>query len=101
MCASAVPGKTGKHENRIFFTALPQFNQSLLALFSIFDSRLILTLFYDSLNLIARAVGGHGLRERKSREPQQLDCVACTMHVHQCTVFLKEKNVICDVFDSV
>jgi len=32
----------------------------------------------------------------------QLDCVARTMHVHQCAVFLKEKNnVICDVFDSV
>ena len=37
------------------------------------------------------AVGWHGLGERKSREPQQLDCVVCTIHVHQCAVFLKEK----------
>jgi len=29
----------------------------------------------------------------------QLDCVTCTMHL--CALFLKEKNVICDVFDSV
>jgi len=33
--------------------------------------------------------------------PQQLDCVALTMHVHQCDVFLKEKNVIGDVMESV
>jgi len=29
----------------------------------------------------------------------QLDCVTHTMHL--CAVFLKEKNVTCDVFDSV
>jgi len=29
----------------------------------------------------------------------QLDCVTHTMHL--CTVFLKEKIVICGVFDSV
>jgi len=45
---SALPGKTGKHENHIC---------------------------------------------------TQLDCV--TRAMHQCVVFLKEKNVICDVFDSV
>ena len=59
-CASALPGKTGKHENRIFslkccISALPEFNQSLLDLFSLFDSRLILTLMYDSLNLVVNA----------------------------------------------
>ena len=46
--ASALPVKTGKHENHIF---------------------------------------------------TQLDCITHTMHL--CAVFLKEKNVICDVFDSV
>jgi len=46
--ASALPGKTGEHENHIF---------------------------------------------------TQLDCVAHTMHL--CAVFLKEKVVICEVFDSV
>jgi len=30
-----------------------------------------------------------------------LDCVACTMHVHQCAVFLKEKMSSVMVFDSV
>jgi len=40
-------------------------------------------------------------RERKSRKPQQLDCVARTLHMHQCAVFLKEKNVVYDVFDSI
>jgi len=29
----------------------------------------------------------------------QLDCVTHTMHL--CAIFLKEKIVICDVFDSV
>jgi len=47
-CATALPGKTGQHENHIF---------------------------------------------------TQLDCFTHTMHL--CAVFLKEKVVICDVFDSV
>jgi len=56
-CASALPGKTGKHENRIFsvkccITALPECNQYLLDFFNLFDSRLILTLLYNSLNLV-------------------------------------------------
>ena len=102
-CAFALPGKTGKRENRIFLlkyciSALLEFNQSLLDFFSPFDSRLILTLLYDSLNLVINAFSsapgcwGHGSGERKSREPQQLDCVARTMHVHQCAVFLKEQE---------
>ena len=53
-------------------------------------------LLYDSLNRVINAfssglLGGHGSGEKKSREPQQLDCVACTMRVHQCAVFMKEK----------
>ena len=85
-------------------SALPEFNQSLLDLFSLFDSRLVLTLLYDSLNLVAKAFSwavGHGLRKRKSSEPQQLDCVVRTMHVHECAVFLKENNVVYDVLNSV
>ena len=31
----------------------------------------------------------------------QLDCVSVTHTMHLCAVFLKEKIVICDVFDSV
>jgi len=44
----------------------------------------------------ARAVGGMA-QEKGSRT---VVCVARTMHVHQCAVSLKEKIVICDVFDS-
>ena len=111
-CASALPGKMGEHENCIFFTqmcvsVLPEFNQSLLDLFSLFDSRLIFMLLYDSLNLVVSAFSlglwGHGLRERKLTELQQLDCVACTMHVHQCAVFLKEKmsSVMCLIASDI
>ena len=61
VCASALPGKVRKHENCIFslkccISALPEFNQSLLDLFSLFDSRLILTLLCDSLNLVINAL---------------------------------------------
>jgi len=44
----------------------------------------------------AQGCWGHGSGEGKSRVPQQLDGVARRMHVHQCDVFLKEKNIICD-----
>ena len=36
-------------------SALPEFNLSLFDLFNLFDSRLILTLLYDSLNLVINA----------------------------------------------
>jgi len=77
ICASALPGKTGKLESCIFslkccISALPEFNQSLLDFFSLFDSRLVLSLLYDSLNLVvsafsSRAVGGM-VWEKGSRE---------------------------------
>ena len=49
--------------------ALPEFNQ-LLDFFNLFDSQLILTLFYDSLRLVIKAFSyrdcwGHGLGERE------------------------------------
>jgi len=64
---------------------MPEFNQLLLDFFSLFDSQLILTLLYDSINLVINAFSyreywGHGSGERKSRVPQQLDCVARTKH---------------------
>jgi len=51
-----------------FFTrcinALPEFNQLLLDFFNVFDSRMILMLLYDSLNLVMNAFSlglwGHG-----------------------------------------
>jgi len=101
-CASALPSKTEKRENCIFFhsNALPEFIQSLLDIFSLFDSRLILMLLYDSLNLVINAFSwavGDMVQEKGSGESRSSWTVLHT----QCAVFLKEKNVICDVFDSV
>jgi len=64
--------------------ALPAFNH-LFDLFNLFDSHLILTMLYDSLNHVINAFSpegcwGHGSGGRKSRALQQLDCVARTMH---------------------
>jgi len=76
-------------------SALPEFNQSLLDFFSRFDSRLILTLLHDSLDLVVNAFSldcwGRGLRERKSREPQQLDCVVITQVHHALSSWNKKK----------
>jgi len=67
-----------------------EFNQ-LLDFFNLFDSQLIRTLLYDSLNLVINAlylaaVGGM-VQDKRSRERWRLkmDCVARTMH--QRTVF--------------
>jgi len=85
--------QNGKHGHCIFTRciscALPEFNQLLLDFFSLFDSRLILMLLYDSLNIVISAFSlglwRHGSRESKSTALQQVDCVACKKH--QCTVF--------------
>jgi len=105
------PGKTVKHENRIFLTqiALPEFNQSLLDFFSLFDSRFILTLLYGSLNLVINALssgllGGHPgmLQEKGSRERRSIWTVCCTHNACAPMRCLSErKNVICDAFDSI
>jgi len=57
-CASALPAKMGN--TKIAFltrciSALSEFNQLLLDFFSLFDSRLILTLLYDSLSIVINA----------------------------------------------
>jgi len=53
-------------------TALPEFNQSLIGFFNLFDSRLILTLLHDSLNLVINAFSSGLLwgvvQEKGSRE---------------------------------
>ena len=57
-CASALAGKTEKREiafsPQCCTSALPEFNQ-LHDFFNLFDSRLILTLLYDSLNPVINA----------------------------------------------
>ena len=77
-----------KNENFIFtrcINALPEFNQSLLDFFSLFDSRLILMLLYDSLNIVTNAFS-LGLfvgmvQEKGSRER----CSSWTVLHAQCT----------------
>ena len=57
-CASALPGKTGNPKITFFtccISAFPELHQSLLHFFNLFDSWLILTLLYDSLNLVTNA----------------------------------------------
>jgi len=53
-------------------SAFPEFNQSLLDFFSLFESRLIRTLLYDSLNLVINALSsgllGGMVQEKGSRE---------------------------------
>jgi len=53
--ASVLPGKTGNTKIAVFtrcISALPEFNQLLLDFFNLFNSRLILKLLCDSLNLV-------------------------------------------------
>ena len=109
ICASALPGKMGNTKIAFFtrcISALPEFNQLLLDFFnldffSLFDSRLIVMLLSDSLNLVINVfsyglLGGHGSGERKSRVLQQLDMscthkapVRCLLGFLICKVMLK------------
>jgi len=90
-CASALPGKTGNTTMAFFpccISALPEFNQLLLDFFSLFHSRLILTLLYDSLNLVISAFSLRLLvgmvQEKRSRQR----CNSWTVLHAQCTSVL-------------
>jgi len=86
-------------------SALPEFNQLLLDFFSLFDSQLTLTLLYDSLNLVifvfSSGLLGAWFRRKEVESAAEVGLCCTQMHVLQCAAFLEEKNVICDVFDSV
>ena len=56
------------------------------------------TLYYATSNNLCFCTTWQNAKTRKARFTQ-LDCVTHTMHL--CAIFLKEKIVICDVFDSV
>jgi len=78
------------------------FKQSPLDFFKLVESRLILMLLYDSLNLIISGIHqshldswGHRSEKVKLRG---LGCVAYKMC--QCAVLLKDKIIICNVFVS-
>jgi len=55
---------------------LPEFNQLLLYFFNLFDSRLTLTLLYDSLNLVINAFSsgllGSMIQEKGSQQQSKL-----------------------------
>jgi len=78
------------------------FKQSLLDFFKLFDSPLILMLFYDSLNLIISGVHqsylgcwGHRLEKVKLRGLGYVAYKIC-----QCAVLLNDKIIIRNVFGS-
>jgi len=86
---------------------LPEFNQSLLDFFNLFDSQLILTLLYDSLNLIINAFS-LGLLEAWLRIKNEVESVAavglCCTHkapVRCLLGFLFHKQVLKHQIDEV
>jgi len=86
----------------MLYYCFASFKQSLLVFFKLVESRLILMLLNDSLNLIISGVhqshlGSWGHRSEKVKL-RSLDCVAYKMC--QCAVLLKDKIVIRIVFGS-
>ena len=84
----------------MLYHCFARFKQSPLDFLKLVESRLILMLLYDSLNVIIsgvhqslRGCWGHRLEKVKFRG---LDCVAYKMR--QCAVILKHKIIICNVF---
>jgi len=96
-CASALSGKTGNRQNCIFsfkwcISALPEFNQSLLDFISLFDSRLTLTLLYDSINIVINAFNSGLLGawfRKKEVESNPAVGLCCTYNAPvRCLLFL-------------
>jgi len=84
----------------MLYHCFASFKQSPLDFFKLVDSRLILMLLYDSLNLIISGIhqlhlGCWGHRSEKVKLIG-LDIVACKMC--QCAVLLKDKIIIRNVF---
>ena len=101
--ASALLGKTKKRKNCIFpqccISTLPKFNQ-LLDFFNLFDSRLILTLLYDSLSLVINAFSyreywGHGSARRKEVDSAAAVGLCCTHNASvRCLLGFLFRNVM-------
>ena len=97
--------QTGKHKNLHFhscISALPEFDQPLLDFFNLFNSRLILTLLYDSINLVISAFSSGLLgawfrrKEVESTAAVGLCCtqrapVRCLLGFLFCKVMLKHQ----------
>jgi len=82
----------------MLYRCFASFNQSPLDFFKLVDSKLILMLLYDSLNLIISEVHqiylgcwGHRLEKVKSKGLDNVTCKMC-----QCSVLLKTKlSAVC------
>jgi len=84
----------------MLYRCYASFKQSLLDFFKLVDSRLILMLLYDSLNLIISGVrqshlgcSGHRSEKVKLRDLDNVTCKMC-----QSAVLLKDKIIIRNVF---
>jgi len=86
----------------MLYHCFASFKQSLLDYFKLVDSRLILMLLYDSLNLIISGVhqSHRGSCDHRSEKVKLrgLDNVTCKMC--QCTFLLKDKILVHNVFGS-
>jgi len=86
-CASALPDKAQKHENRIFtqmlYSCIAWFNL-LFDFFNLFDSQLTLTMLYDSLNHVINAFGWMnrwlGARFRRKEVESAAGVGLCSTH---------------------
>jgi len=86
----------------MLYRCFASFKQSPLDFFKLVESQLIFMLLYDSLNLIISGahqshLGSWGHRSEKVKL-RGFDCVAYKMC--QCTVLLKDKIIIRNVFGS-
>ena len=86
----------------MLYHCFASFKQSLIDFFKLVDSRLILMLLYDSLNLIISGVHqsylgcwGHRSEIVKLRGLDNVTCEMC-----QCAVLLKDKIIVHNVFGS-
>jgi len=87
-CAPVPPGETVNMKIafslKCCISALPEFKQ-LLHFFNLFDLRLIMTLLYDSLNLVINVFSsglfGGMVQDKRSRE----HCKSCTVLHAKCT----------------
>ena len=86
----------------MLYHCFASFKQSLLDLLKLVDSRLILMLLYDSINLIISGVHqshlgclGHRSEKVKLRGLDNVTCKMC-----QSAVLLKDKIIIRNVFGS-
>jgi len=84
----------------MLYHCFASFYQSLLDFFKLVDSRLILMLLYDSLNLIISGIRqSHlGCRSHMSEKVKLRDLDYVAYNMCQCAVLLKDKIMIRNVF---